>query len=173
MEVYTIIELSEKLNLTESKLRFHAKRYPDFLHTVGEGKATRYKEESIPVLRFILSCVKRNMSREQIEAALSEQFPRVIDIDSDVKIKTVELTQGAQSREVALIQGVFNDLATLKQQVQEDRRIIHYLGEQLEDERTIISKQQKEIDELKEFKQNIEQREQQANKSFWKKIWGG
>lgn len=94
MELYTLVALAERFNIKESTLRFHTKRYQNYIPSVGEGKNRRYEEDALPVIAFILKRVSEKKTQQQITEELNEQFPMFMDVTVNDCGSDVAISQG-------------------------------------------------------------------------------
>jgi DNA-binding transcriptional MerR regulator len=113
MELYTLVALSERFNIKESTLRFHTKRYQNYIPSVGEGKNRRYEEDALPVIAFILDRVSEKRTQQQITESLNEQFPMFIDVPAIDCGSDVAVSQGdvsANNDDVVQLRSIIEEL---------------------------------------------------------------
>lgn len=70
LQLYTIREIAQELDLPESTVRYYRDAFPEHIATVGTGRRRRYPAEAIAVLRSIAGGYAKGQSREEIEAEL-------------------------------------------------------------------------------------------------------
>jgi DNA-binding transcriptional MerR regulator len=116
MELYTLVALAEKFGVRESTLRFHTKRYQNYISSVGEGKNRRYKEDALPVIAFILERVSEKRTQQQITETLNEQFPMFMDVTvndcgSDVVVSQLNLKE--ENNDLVQLRSIIEELVKL------------------------------------------------------------
>ena len=69
-QTVTVPELCEALNLPETSARRLLKRFRNFLPLVSETRPTRYRVETVEIMRLILHGQEQGLPPEEIELSL-------------------------------------------------------------------------------------------------------
>lgn len=137
----TIAEVANELKIPESTARYYRDGFMDYIPFVGEGRKKRYRPETIEVLRFIAEGFKRKLTAEEIEDGLGRMFPRNMDD-----------TQSTARSKAVVQQQSKNDANTSDLQLQN-------VLEQVNMTMQVMTDQQKEITELREKLEQLEEKQ--------------
>lgn len=83
MELLTITQMAERLNIPESTACYYKNKYRQFIPSVGIGRSKRYPSEALKVLRFIAEKSNRNTSMQEMESWLFSEFPAVVEVQEE------------------------------------------------------------------------------------------
>lgn len=137
----TIAEVAKELKIPESTARYYRDNFMDFIPYVGEGRKKRYRPETVDVLRFIADGFKRKLTASEIEDGLGEMFPQNMD-DEQVT-----------ARSKAVVQQQSESDATPS-----DLQLQNVL-EQVNMTMQVMTDQQKEITELRDKLEQLEEKQ--------------
>lgn len=74
MQLFTIAEISRKLSIPESTLRYRAKLFSEYLLTKGTGRKKRFVEDAIQRFAFIDELFNKGLIAEDVRAKLAEKY---------------------------------------------------------------------------------------------------
>jgi DNA-binding transcriptional MerR regulator len=74
----TLKEISERLGVPPSTLRYRRDRWPAYIPTVVDGRHTRYRPEALEVFAFVGALLRQKTPAAAVEAALAEHFPMTV-----------------------------------------------------------------------------------------------
>ncbi|MFC7394002.1 MerR family transcriptional regulator [Scopulibacillus cellulosilyticus] len=80
-EWLTIKELAERTNITDSSIRRYISNFPDFFAHRGGQRGRRYEDSAVKVLARIKTLYEERFETADVEAALKNEFPKIIDDD--------------------------------------------------------------------------------------------
>lgn len=75
MELLTLTEISKKLDIPESTVRFYRDKFPEFIPMVGEGRKKRYKPQALEIIKTIAELLRKNQTAEEVAERLRLDFP--------------------------------------------------------------------------------------------------
>ena len=130
MERYTLKQLAQELGRPESTVRSWRDAYGDYIPSEGEGRAKRYTEEALEVLRWI--CDRKDQTQESAadtKAALAGLFPLLVDLKPVKSEKSSSNSAAAQ----AGLEIVGQALQTLADQSERMERLERQLEAQREE----------------------------------------
>ena len=118
MKLYTIAKMAKTLKIPESTVRFYRDRHSEFLPYQGTGRKKRYKEEALKALRTIAELAKRNLTAEEIEEQLSQEYSRNVEAGNE----TTGIIAVEQQESIArALTDNLKAIADQKQEIQELR----------------------------------------------------
>lgn len=164
METYTLVELATMFKVPESTLRYHCKKYIDYLPTTGKGNARRYQEGAIPVIAKVLDCVERKMPQHEIESELDQEFPRFIEVEQESCETPAIVQQPPQNEVQTLLMGYVLKVAEVEQRNTEQGYAIHNLHEEVTELRQRDSEKDKVI-------LRMQQQIEELSKPWWKRFF--
>ncbi|BBB89710.1 MAG TPA: MerR family transcriptional regulator [Methylomusa anaerophila] len=83
VDLLSIKEISQKLGIPQSTLRYYRDIFMDYLPSSGEGKKKRFFPEAIDVFAAIAKGMQQNKNAEEIAAELDTKFARFIEVNSN------------------------------------------------------------------------------------------
>lgn len=95
MELLTLTEISKKLDIPESTVRFYRDKFPEFIPMVGEGRKKRYKPQALEIIKTIAELLRKNQTAEEIAERLRLDYP----INAGVLVEPQLNTAVVQQRE--------------------------------------------------------------------------
>ena len=93
MELLSIADISKKLNIPQSNLRYYRDKYLDYIPYVGTGKKRRYKAEAIEVFSRIAILTTEGKTANDIAILLSAENTKTIDIINETATTTTTTPQ--------------------------------------------------------------------------------
>jgi DNA-binding transcriptional MerR regulator len=141
MELLTLAAVAERLRLPESTVRYHAKKFSQFIPTSGDGRQRRYRPEAVEILRTVAEMLKHNQTATEVMEYLQRNYPINMRVDSEGELSATTKPQPTATKQqqpdlpVNLRDFLEMHMEMVKQSVDKDRLIID---------------QQKEINRLKE-----------------------
>ncbi len=144
MDLFTLKDIAQRLNLPESTLRKYRDAYPQFIPYVGSGREKRYRAEAEEVFKAIRERrVDRHLSWEDTESELADIFP----MNPDELVK-----RAAVSEEEAniFIEKMDRAVAKLSEQAQRQEFIVTTLANELIRIREIVEKLAPAADDIKQ-----------------------
>ncbi|MDL2280697.1 MerR family transcriptional regulator [Selenomonadales bacterium OttesenSCG-928-I06] len=170
MELLTIKAISQQIGIPQSTLRYYRDLYSQYLPHTGEGKRKRFYKEAIDVFQAISNGMKNNKPSTEIEHELNNKFPQFIDINKEEFNKN-KFRNSKDARTVNYAKSILSHLNS--KMPTENRMLMHILNEhkkqaeQVEDTINAISKQQAEIENLKQEVSKLEEiMEKELTKHF-------
>jgi DNA-binding transcriptional MerR regulator len=154
MDLLKLSTISEKLNLPESTVRYHAKKFSRFIPFVVEGKQRRYKPEAMEILRVVAEMMKNNNSTTEVESYLSTHFPINIESETQENNNATTMIQKTTTTQQQLdLASNFKELLDLhieiiKQSTLKDKALLEQ-NATIAQQRNEIEQKNKEIEELK------------------------
>src|SRR4030042_2850846 len=130
MDLLTLSAIAEKLDLPESTVRYHVKKFSRFIPAIGEGRQRRYRPEAVEVLRTIAEMLKRNQTATEVTNCLRRQFPVNIESEGQGQITaTTKQQQTATKQQQLDLSENFKEfwnlhLEMVKQSVEKDKLLI-------------------------------------------------
>jgi DNA-binding transcriptional MerR regulator len=73
-ELLTLKEISRRLNVPESSIRYYRDRFEEYLPARGEGRKRRYRSEALEIFRTIVQGYKNDRNAEEIKDHLERQL---------------------------------------------------------------------------------------------------
>lgn len=73
-ELLTLKEISRRLNVPESSIRYYRDRFQDYLPARGEGRKRRYRSDALEIFRTIVQGYKNDRKAEEIKNHLEQQL---------------------------------------------------------------------------------------------------
>jgi DNA-binding transcriptional MerR regulator len=168
MDLLTLSAIAEKLDLPESTVRYHVKKFSRFIPAIGEGRQRRYRPEAVEVLRMIAEMLKRNQTATEVAEALGRQFPLNIESEEQGKITATTKQQQTTTKQQQLdLAENFKEfwnlhLEMVKQSVEKDKLLIEQSAKldtkekELSEAMTTITKARNELQRLLQVQQDAE-----------------
>lgn len=154
-QTVTVPELCEALNLPETSARRLLKRFRDFLPLVSETRPTRYRVETVEIMRLILHGQEQGLPPEDIELSLRGAG---VAMEAPGTTNLLPPTNQAQSIEyVGKILGLAGEIAIRLQTKRQDeadqngKRILATLDRQtaaLERQNVLLERQNELLENL-------------------------
>ncbi len=73
-ELLTIKEISRRLGLAESTVKYYRDRFPEFMPTVEIGRYPKYKPEALEIFKIIAEGYSDNLQQQDIADRLSAEY---------------------------------------------------------------------------------------------------
>lgn len=168
MDLLTLSAIAEQLDLPESTVRYHVKKFSLFIPAIGEGRQRRYRPEAVEVLRMIAEMLKRNQTATEVAEYLRRQFPLNIESEEQGQLtattKQPQTTTKQQQLDLAENFKEFWNLhlEMVKQSVEKDRLLIEQSAKldnkekELSEAMVTITKARTELKRLLEVKKDAE-----------------
>lgn len=121
-EWYTITELAEKTNIPDTTIRRYIAKFNSFFVFSGGSRSRRYEETAIKVLIRIKNLFDSGYETDQVNHALSNEFPVVIDGEKENEVNTPAV--------LATSEDIFEIKQALKQQTEFNKLLIEKLEHQ-------------------------------------------
>jgi len=93
MELMTLAAIAERLRLPESTVRYHAKRFTQFIPTIGDGRQRKYRPESVEILRTVAEMLKHNQTVTEVTEHLKKSYPVNTWVDGEDELSTTTKSQ--------------------------------------------------------------------------------
>ena len=173
MDLLTLTAIAERLNISESTIRYYARKFAKVLPSVGEGRQKRYRPEAVEVLQIIAEMFKENRTATDIFNHLAQRFPVNIKTQAEQQQSTLAVQQQSNliNNQVVtvLLQKITAAMDTITTQHKEivqakDRELASVRSaldantQELTEARTTITKARNELQRLLEIKQDAEQK---------------
>lgn len=126
---YTLKQCADKAKLGQSTARFYKEKYLEYFTTSGEGRATKYAENTVDILLLIAKSYKDKLDYDQIKEVLDGLY--------GVNVSTSLVEQGDNNNTVVVQQ---NELI----------EIIHGLRDSLESVVQTVERLEKKSDVVAE-----------------------
>ncbi|MHA4246210.1 MerR family transcriptional regulator [Bacillus cereus] len=187
----TISQIAKELQIPESTARYYRDRFINYIPFVGEGRAKKYRPETVEILRFIAEGFNRNLTAMEIEDGLSRMVARNVEVEEETATTIAAAQQQWEDRGIPIqvevgekFQQMMNQftlamevIADQKQEIAELRKTVGELQDkQQEQEKQIESKlklsDEKLIEVIKEIQETKEQIETTESSSWWRRLWG-
>ena len=114
--LFTLVELAAALQLPESTVRRHARRYADFLPTIGHGRERRYTTGARAILAYVAEQTRRKLPPSEIRRELGTRYP--IELESLPRLPA-PLPLSALTAPDAILEQLTHQAAALEQAHQE------------------------------------------------------
>jgi len=179
-KLLTVAEIAKELQIPESTVRYYRDRFLDYIPYVGEGRAKRYRLETLDVLRFIAEGFNRKLTATEIEEGLSRMVARNIDVEETTAMTAAAVQQQSHfsmspqvMEEIRNIMGQFtqamNVIADQKEEIAELRKVVVVLKEQQEQQKQYIESSLNEQNE--KFMAAIQSIQEEREAASKKKTW--
>jgi len=141
---YTINQIAKDLNIPETTARRYTVTFKEFFpsRTFG-GRYDKYHEKAIHIVGTIYDLYSQNKKAEEIRELLKNEFPIVIDIETDTKNEEAK-------RSIKLLDTRKELIESIKRQNELFEKNINAL-EVVDKLVNVVNRQEKEIKELKEL----------------------
>lgn len=140
-DLYSIAELAKITGIPESTVRYYRNKYEEYFEYVGVGRKRRYKESAVDVLRTIAECSDRNLSKEQIQLRLNQEFAKYVDLEEsgdNYSSNNVATTQ-QQSNSLEIVAKSLERIADQQDRIEAlEKKVANY--ENLEQEMAALKK---------------------------------
>lgn len=150
-KLVTLRQLASIIGVKYTTLLNRVKPCSEFIPFAMDGKFKVYSSQGIAIIKHINQLYQDGNNINQILPILESQYTRQIDVQPDNHVQTIDEQSPMSESE--------------KNRLLFEQAISVFVHKQEE--------MQYEIDQLKEFKKRVELNEQRANKSFWKRLFGG
>jgi len=93
MKTYTIAEISRRIDVPESTLRYRSKLFRKFIPTVGRGRRKRFEECSLGRLKQIDKYFSEGMNTDDIVITLEKSYGPEITLEDSRPKETKTITK--------------------------------------------------------------------------------
>src|SRR5699024_11927318 len=108
-QLLTITEISKKLDIPESTVRFYRDRFEDYIPYVGHGRR-RYKREAIEIIWIIAEGMRSQQSAEEIEQRLIRDHAKTMAPSAEPQDSTaVEQQQHSSDENIVLAMAIVSE----------------------------------------------------------------
>lgn len=153
MQYLTIADIARVLNISQSTCRFYRDKYSDYLPSVGSGRARRYEDEAVEVLKIIVDGYKEKQPSAAIESRLQQRFgiPQQSTTESKQQTTAIERNENLPENQVfALVveqQKMLREMAaTISNLQQEVQQLKESTDEQISEVAQEVQQQVQQID---------------------------
>jgi DNA-binding transcriptional MerR regulator len=130
IHMLTIKEISKRLQIPESTLRWYRDKFSDYLPASGEGRQKRYSLDSLNVFRFIASAMREGKTVAEVAVLLSGEFPSFIDVSNESNVVSVTTTQVPAPPVNPIAEHYLTLYAQQEQRITQLERMVINAGEQ-------------------------------------------
>ncbi len=74
MELLTLKQIAQRLNMPPSTVKYYRDKYADYMPGVKAGRYMKYEPEAIEIIQIIADGVKNNLQQQHINELLSAKF---------------------------------------------------------------------------------------------------
>lgn len=150
MDLLTLTAIAKQLNISESTVRYYARKFAKVLPSVGEGRQKRYRPEAVEVLQTIAEMFKENRTATDIFNHLSQRFPVNIEVQGELQQSTLTVQQQSNMIDnqvvTVLLQKIAEAMETITTQHKE---IIQAKDRELAAVRSSLDANSAELDQAK------------------------
>jgi DNA-binding transcriptional MerR regulator len=114
VDLLTLQEIAERLNMPPSTVRYYKDQYQEFMPSVKAGRYPKYEPEAVEIIRFIAAATTANQQQQDIKELLSAKF--ALNIEENEKGQSVAATAATaattqqQQTEITIYQNHITDL---------------------------------------------------------------
>jgi DNA-binding transcriptional MerR regulator len=90
VDLLTLQEIAERLNMPPSTVRYYKDQYQEFMPSVKAGRYPKYEPEAVEIIRFIAAATTANQQQQDIKELLSAKF--ALNIEENEKGQSVAAT---------------------------------------------------------------------------------
>lgn len=152
---YLIKEVSKITGIAENTLRRYANLFNEFIITKKIGRATKYNDEAVYLLKQIYSLYQGGASTEEIKDKLQREAPQVVEMDLEPAENMEDIKTTLPLQAIEEIQSINHSLKSIAKSLE------------------AISKNDNEVKALREEVNELKVmlQEQQNKKSWWEKLF--
>jgi DNA-binding transcriptional MerR regulator len=176
-DLLSVLAIAKRLQIPESTARYYARKFDDFLPSVGEGRQKRYREGAIKIIQIIADMAKENKSSDDIAKHLSQQFPINTGIINN------EPQQVLASYQQQDLPAIFKDLLAthievINQSLTKDRQlleqtvVIEQKNKELDEQKEKVSAQNRVLKEAGEKIRELQNEVERLRTPWWKRLFG-
>ncbi len=149
MELLTLQQIADRLNMPPSTVKYYRDKYADFMPGVKSGRYLKYEPEAVEVIKVIAEGIKNNLQQQDIIDLLSEKFALNIEQNEDEQsTATTTATTQQQQTDIAIYQEyIVNSLEKDKEYLKEK---IKFLEDELSYKDMILLKTMERLREAQE-----------------------
>lgn len=177
-DLLSVLAMAKRLNLPESTARYYARKFDNFLPSVGEGRQKRYREGAIEIIGAIAEMARNNKSSDDIASQLSKQYPINAGI---INNKPQQVLASYQQQDLPAI---FKDLLAthievINQSLTKDKLLlkqtedIEQKNKELSEQKEKVAAQNKILKKAGEKIRELQIELDRAKSPFWKRIFRG
>lgn len=90
MELLTLQQIAERLNMAPSTVRYYRTKYKDFMPEVNAGRYAKFQPEAIEIIKDIAAATAATKQQQEIIEMLSAKY--ALNIDENEKGESVATT---------------------------------------------------------------------------------
>jgi len=114
LELLTLQQISDRLNIPPSTVKYYRDKYKEFMPGVKSGRYMKYQPEAVEVIKFIATATTATKQQQEIKNLLSEKFALNIEQNEDEQstatTTATTTTVQQQQTEIAIYQEYVKDL---------------------------------------------------------------
>ncbi len=135
-ELLTLKEISRRLQVPESSIRYYRDRFLDYLPARGQGRKRRYKRQALDIFRTIVQGYKNDRNAEEIKSLLQQQLqgsPQQAESQSPRVSTAVQTFAAASKTPQDILQSQAQTLSSLANLLVKKSRLeeeVHHLREE-------------------------------------------
>jgi len=125
VELLTLQEIAERLNMPPSTVRYYKNQYQEFMPGVKAGRFMKYEPEAIEIIKFIAAATAATKQQQDIKELLSAKF--ALNINDIGKGQSI----GATAAAAATVQQQQTDITIYKNHIMDLKSEIEFLRDEL------------------------------------------
>jgi DNA-binding transcriptional MerR regulator len=114
LELLTLQQISDRLNIPPSTVKYYRDKYKEFMPGVKSGRYMKYQPEAVEVIKFIATATTATKQQQEIKNLLSEKFALNIEQNEDEQstatTAAATATTQQQQTEISIYKGYVKDL---------------------------------------------------------------
>jgi DNA-binding transcriptional MerR regulator len=114
LELLTLQQISDRLNIPPSTVKYYRDKYKEFMPGVKSGRYMKYQPEAVEVIKFIATATTATKQQQEIKNLLSEKFALNIEQnegeESTATTAAATATTQQQQTEISIYKGYVKDL---------------------------------------------------------------
>jgi len=148
LELLSLQEIAERLNMPPSTVRYYRNKYKDFMPEVAAGRYKKFQPEAVEIIKFIAAATTATKQQQEIKELLSAKFALNIDKEEEgestaATATTTAATQQQQTDNALIVyeRQVYNLLEIIKERDQAVKRrdeLMLYLVKQLREKEALL-----------------------------------
>ncbi len=98
MELLTLKQIAQQLNIAESTIKGWRDKYPEYMPAVNIGRYPKYEPEALEIFKIIGDGISNGLQRREIAEQLSAKYAINTGVDAN-EISSVEVAAAEQRRD--------------------------------------------------------------------------
>ena len=99
MELLSLQEIAERLNMPPSTVRYYRNKYKDFMPEVAAGRYKKFQPEAVEIIKFIAAATTATKQQQEIKELLSAKFALNIDKEEEGESTAATATTTAATKQ--------------------------------------------------------------------------